>query len=125
MACSDPLLGGFKDLARAPEQLYVGSPRAWCLLVVVGDQKLITGAGGGSGDGIKPGSGLVSLKIRKDEIHHRIPDMALIRKLEKGNSNVRPHDSEVDATYQILHKTNGQPLLHIATYGSDYRQSEP
>lgn len=51
--------------------------------------------------------------------------MALIRKLEKGNSNVRPHDSEVDATYQILHTTKGQPLLHIATYGSDYRQSEP
>lgn len=50
--------------------------------------------------------------------------MARIRKLEKGNSNIRPHDSEVDATYQILQTGNGEHLLHLATYGSDYRQSE-
>lgn len=51
--------------------------------------------------------------------------MALIRKLEKGNSNVRPHDSQVDATYQIVYRPNGEALLHLATYGSDHRQSEP
>ena len=50
--------------------------------------------------------------------------MARIRKLEKGSSNIRPHNSEVDATYQILHTGNGERLLHLATYGSDYRQSE-
>ena len=39
-------VNGFKDMARAPEQLYVGLSRARCLLVVVGDQELITEAGG-------------------------------------------------------------------------------
>ena len=49
--------------------------------------------------------------------------MALIRKLEKGNSNIRPHDSEVDATYQIIDNGYGEHLIHLATYGSDYRKS--
>ncbi|WP_104161522.1 nuclease-related domain-containing DEAD/DEAH box helicase [Arthrobacter sp. ZGTC212] len=39
-------VNGFKDMARAPEQLYVGLSRARCLLVVVGDQGLIAEAGG-------------------------------------------------------------------------------
>ena len=39
-------VNGFKDMARAPEQLYVGLSRARCLLVVVGDPDLITEAGG-------------------------------------------------------------------------------
>lgn len=50
--------------------------------------------------------------------------MVLIRKLEKGISNIKPHQSEVDATYQIVYSA-AQPILHIATYGSDDRQSEP
>lgn len=51
--------------------------------------------------------------------------MALIRNLEKGTSNIRPHKSEVDAIYQILVNERGERLFHIATYGSDDRQSEP
>lgn len=39
-------VNGFKDMARAPEQLYVGLSRARCLLVVVGDQDLVSAAGG-------------------------------------------------------------------------------
>ncbi|MDK1361353.1 NERD domain-containing protein [Arthrobacter sp. zg-Y1219] len=39
-------VNGFKNMARAPEQLYVGLSRARCLLMVVGDQKLIAEAGG-------------------------------------------------------------------------------
>lgn len=51
--------------------------------------------------------------------------MALIRKLEHGISNIKPHDSEVDATYQTLNNAKGECLLHLATYGSDKRKSEP
>ena len=42
----DPVCDGFKDVARAPEQLYVGLSRAGCLLVVVGDPDLIAEACG-------------------------------------------------------------------------------
>lgn len=51
--------------------------------------------------------------------------MAFIRNLEKGTSDIKPHRSEVDATYQILLDGKGEPLLHLATYGSDNRKSEP
>lgn len=51
--------------------------------------------------------------------------MALIRTLEKGTSNIKPHRSKVDATFQIIYGADGEPLLHIATYGSDDRLSEP
>lgn len=51
--------------------------------------------------------------------------MALIRKLEEGASNIQPHRSQVDATYQMLTNAKGEPLLHLATYGSDNRKSEP
>ncbi|MGP9662886.1 NERD domain-containing protein [Arthrobacter sp. AOP36-C1-22] len=37
---------GFRDLERAAERLYVGLSRARCLLVIVGDPKLIIEAGG-------------------------------------------------------------------------------
>ncbi|CEA09679.1 Nuclease-related domain protein [Arthrobacter saudimassiliensis] len=39
-------VNGFKDMARAAEQLYVGLSRARCLLVVVGDTELIAEGGG-------------------------------------------------------------------------------
>jgi hypothetical protein len=51
--------------------------------------------------------------------------MAIIRSLELGSSNVRENSTEVDATFQIVHSSGRGPLLHIATYGSDSRVSEP
>lgn len=39
-------VNGFKDMSRAPEQLYVGLSRARSLLVVVGDSELLEEAGG-------------------------------------------------------------------------------
>ncbi|MCG2620876.1 NERD domain-containing protein/DEAD/DEAH box helicase [Arthrobacter sp. I2-34] len=39
-------VNGFKELSRAPEQLYVGLSRARSLLVVVGDPELLAKAGG-------------------------------------------------------------------------------
>lgn len=51
--------------------------------------------------------------------------MAIIRSMELGNANVRENRSEVDATYQIIETTSRGTLLHLATYGSDTRASEP
>ena len=48
--------------------------------------------------------------------------MALIRSVERGSRNVRPHRTAVDLTYQLLDDAAGRRLLHIATYGSDDRQ---
>jgi hypothetical protein len=39
-------VNGFKDMARAAEQLYVGLSRARSLLVVIGDSALLESAGG-------------------------------------------------------------------------------
>lgn len=51
--------------------------------------------------------------------------MAIIRSLENSSANVRQHLSEVDATYQWVFSTEKGFLLHISTYGSDTRVSEP
>lgn len=51
--------------------------------------------------------------------------MAKIRKISKGSQSVRPHLSEVDCYYQLISDANGGLLLHLSTFGSDQRQSEP
>lgn len=51
--------------------------------------------------------------------------MAIIRSLEVGKSAVTENRTKVDATYQTVVTSEGGVLLHIATYGSDARQSEP
>ncbi|KRF03421.1 hypothetical protein ASH00_15485 [Arthrobacter sp. Soil782] len=51
--------------------------------------------------------------------------MAIIRSLEPGSSNVRENRTEVDATFQVIESAQQGKLLHIATYGSDSRKSEP
>ncbi|POH73078.1 hypothetical protein [Arthrobacter glacialis] len=51
--------------------------------------------------------------------------MAVIRSLKLGVSSVREHQTEVDATYQFVDSHDGTRLLHLATYGSDSRKSEP
>lgn len=51
--------------------------------------------------------------------------MAIVRSLEAGASNVRENRTEVDATYQIVDTATRGKLLHISTFGSDSRKSEP
>ncbi|WP_252573560.1 hypothetical protein [Pseudarthrobacter cellobiosi] len=51
--------------------------------------------------------------------------MAIIRSLEQGSSAVRINRTEVDCTYQVLEDETRGRVLHLATYGSDERRSEP
>ena len=49
--------------------------------------------------------------------------MALIRRFIEGHQSVRLHPTEVDCYYQIL--GGDSPRVHLSTFGSDHRQSEP
>lgn len=51
--------------------------------------------------------------------------MARIRSLAQGQQVIRPHDSEVDCFYNIVEADDGTRLLHLTTFGSDYRTSKP
>lgn len=51
--------------------------------------------------------------------------MARIRRLDEGAQNLRPHRSEVDCFYQIVDGPQGERLLHLSTFGSDNRASDP
>lgn len=51
--------------------------------------------------------------------------MARIRRLDEGTQNVRPHVSEVDCFYQVVEGPQGDLLLHLSTFGSDSRASDP
>lgn len=51
--------------------------------------------------------------------------MARVRSLTRGNQSIRPHASEVDCFYDVIHQANGTRLLHLSTFGSDQRQSKP
>jgi hypothetical protein len=51
--------------------------------------------------------------------------MARIRSLEQGRQSVRRHDSEVDCFYNVIVQPDGSRLLHLSTFGSDFRQSKP
>lgn len=50
--------------------------------------------------------------------------MARIRSIHPITSNVKPHPTLVDCGYQIVQSPEGT-LLHLSTYGSDQRKSEP
>ena len=52
-------------------------------------------------------------------------DMARVRSLSQGKQSIRPHDSEVDCFYNVVDAPDGTRLLHLSTFGSDYRQSRP
>ncbi len=51
--------------------------------------------------------------------------MARIVSIATGHQDVRPHASEVDCYVQELTAANGEKLVHISTFGSSQRQSQP
>lgn len=51
--------------------------------------------------------------------------MARVRSLAQGNQAIRAHETEVDCFYNVLNQHDGTRLLHLTTFGSDYRQSRP
>ncbi|MCK0093732.1 hypothetical protein MWU77_23460 [Rhodococcus sp. F64268] len=50
--------------------------------------------------------------------------MARIRSIAEGTQKIRAHDSEVDCFYNVLDEDDLR-LLHLTTFGSDYRKSKP
>jgi len=53
-----------------------------------------------------------------------IPTMARIRTIAAGTQKVQAHPTEVDCYYNIIDEGETR-LLHLSTFGSDYRQSKP
>ncbi|BCN43457.1 hypothetical protein [Prescottella equi] len=51
--------------------------------------------------------------------------MARIRSISKGTQSIRPHDTLVDCFFDTVADENGDTLLHLTTFGSDYRRSKP
>lgn len=51
--------------------------------------------------------------------------MARLRSLQPGNQNVKVHPSEVDGFHQLAIGDDGRPFLHLTTFGSDSRKSQP
>ena len=51
--------------------------------------------------------------------------MARVRLLAEGSQHVSVHPTEVDCYYQVVVGPDGQRYLHLTTFGSDSRQSEP
>ncbi len=50
--------------------------------------------------------------------------MARIRSIAAGTQKVQAHPTEVDCYYNIIDEDDTR-LLHLSTFGSDYRQSKP
>jgi hypothetical protein len=51
--------------------------------------------------------------------------MARLRSLQPGTQTVRAHPTEVDCFYQTVLDKDGNKILHLTTFGSDDRQSNP
>ncbi|WP_280408765.1 McrB family protein [Nocardia brasiliensis] len=53
--------------------------------------------------------------------------MARIREVVRGTQKIRPHkvEDEVSCQYQIIEDTDGRPLVHLSTFGSNQRESQP
>lgn len=51
--------------------------------------------------------------------------MARVRSIRLGEQNVRVHPSEVDCFFQTVESADGTKYLHLSTFGSDVRESEP
>lgn len=51
--------------------------------------------------------------------------MARLRSFQTGSQDVRVHPSEVDCFHQIVTDEVGRRYLHLSTFGSDVRASNP
>jgi len=51
--------------------------------------------------------------------------VARLRSIQHGTQAVRIHPTEVDCFYQTVTDQSGQTFLHLTTFGSDERQSNP
>jgi hypothetical protein len=51
--------------------------------------------------------------------------MARVRKMEHGKQSIRAHTTEVDCYYNVVESDDGTKLLHLSTFGSDDRASQP
>lgn len=51
--------------------------------------------------------------------------MVRISSVEPGHQNVKPHPTETECFTQLVETEDGQRLLHISTFGSASRASEP
>lgn len=51
--------------------------------------------------------------------------MARVRSLQQGAQDVKSHPSEVDCFYQLITNPAGEVLVHLSTFGSDHRRSQP
>ncbi len=53
--------------------------------------------------------------------------MARIREVVRGTQKIRPHkvEDEVSCQYQIIEDTDGRPLVHLSTFGSNQQESQP
>jgi hypothetical protein len=50
--------------------------------------------------------------------------MAIIRSFSESRQNVKRHSTQVDCEYQVVGDGEGK-LLHLSTFGSDSRASQP
>lgn len=50
--------------------------------------------------------------------------MARIRDLFHENRASRPHPTEVDCGWTVVHTSDGGKLVQLSTYGSDFRASD-
>lgn len=51
--------------------------------------------------------------------------MARIRNIERGTQHVKVHPTEVDCYFQYVTTPAGERLLHLTTFGSESRASQP
>ncbi len=51
--------------------------------------------------------------------------MARVRSIQNGHQSVKAHPSEVDCFWQAVTSADGTKYLHLSSFGSDQRQSEP
>ncbi|WP_427891506.1 hypothetical protein ACQHIV_03295 [Kribbella sp. GL6] len=51
--------------------------------------------------------------------------MARVRSLNEGTQSVNAHPTEVDCFYQTVIDGDGNKLIHLTTFGSDDRRSNP
>lgn len=51
--------------------------------------------------------------------------MARIRNIERGTQHVKVHPTEVDCYFQYVDTPTGERLVHLTTFGSETRVSQP